>query len=51
MLKPGEKVVAAVNHRDIIIIFGSYGSVLRMWFDPITAQMHVERHMDLEYLS
>lgn len=32
-MKPGEEVVAAVSHRDHILIFGSYGTILMMKYD------------------
>lgn len=47
---PGEKVVTAVSYRDFILVFGSVGTVLRMWFDEESRTMRVEHHMDLEHV-
>ena len=32
-MEPGEKVVSAVSHRDFILVFGAYGTVLKMFMD------------------
>lgn len=49
MLEPGEVVVSAVSHRDFVLVFGSYGTVLRMVFDHETYMMRVMKEMSLQY--
>jgi hypothetical protein len=34
-MEPGETVVSAINFRDHILIFGSYGTVLKGVFDAV----------------
>lgn len=46
MLKPGEQVVSAVQFRDMIVVFGSYGTVLIMEYD-INLMFRVHHFMDL----
>lgn len=47
MLKPGEHVIAVVSHRDFVLIYGSYGTVLRSWLDVVTNMMHYRHEGEL----
>ena len=50
MLKPGEKVVAVTNFRDFVLVFGDEGTVLRMEYDPTTAEFYTfMKVIDLRY--
>lgn len=43
----GETVVAAVNYRDYILVFGSHGTVVRVWRDPVTGLHRFEKEAEL----
>ncbi len=37
-MEPGETVVAAINFRNHILVFGSYGTVIKATVDEITGE-------------
>lgn len=47
MLKPGEKVIAAVPFRDTVLVFGSEGTVLELFYDYASAFVQVRYAMNL----
>lgn len=47
MFHGGETIVAAVNHRDYILVFGSYGTVVRVWWDSYANHFKFEKEMEL----
>lgn len=51
MLKPGEQVVAATHFRDFVLVFGSYGTVLKIFYSENYNMLAVEVGMDLGYRS
>lgn len=51
MLKPGEQVVAATHFRDHVLVFGSEGTVLRIFYSESYHMMSVEICMDIGYRS
>lgn len=49
MFKPGEFTIAAVTYRDYVLVFGSYGTILRIDHDSMTGQIRVQHVFDLGY--
>ena len=43
----GEIVVAAVGHRDYILVFGSYGTVVRVWWDEHDRMFKYAKEMEM----
>ncbi len=47
MLEPGEKVAAAANMRNFVLVFGEHGTVIKVTFDHETNQPRYQRLGDL----
>lgn len=47
MLKPGEQVVAATQFRDFVLVFGSYGTILRIFWDYDRTDIKIQHEIDL----
>lgn len=47
MFHGGETVVAAVSYRDYVLVFGSYGTVVRVWLDVQTGNFTCSRELEI----